>query len=320
MGLNYPRYGLMNVFSLKLLYLYYMKEIFINKANLKHNNKYDYSLVTYNKAKDIINIICLKHGTFKQRADHHLNGSGCPKCVGKNKIVSELINEFKLIHLDKYDYSLVDYKNAKTKIKIICPSHGNFELYTRQHLKGVNCSNCERERISVNQRKTTNQFIHQAIITHNDTYDYSLVDYTIATKPVKIICNKHGIFSQIPRIHINGAGCPICKESKGERKIRQLLESKDIKFIKQHTFPDCKNIRPLPFDFFLPDYNLCIEYQGEQHYLNKKFFGGIQKLEYIKNNDNIKLNYCISNNIKICIISYKDYDNIIKILQNYMSI
>jgi hypothetical protein len=296
-----------------------MTNKYINKANLKHNNKYGYSLVTYNKAKDIINIICLKHGTFKQRADHHLNGSGCPKCVGKDKTVTELINQFKLIHGDKYDYSLVEYKNANTKIKIICPHHGNFELYARQHSKGVNCSNCERERISINQRKTTNQFVHQARITHNNTYDYSLVEYTIATKPVRIICNKHGIFSQIPRSHIRGSGCPICKESKGERKIRQYLESKNIKFISQFRFPDCKNLRPLPFDFYVTDYNLCIEYQGEQHYLNKSFFNNDIKLEYIKNNDITKLNYCINNNIKICVISYKEYKNIPTILQEYLT-
>ena len=99
------------------------------------------------------------------------------------------------MHGEKYDYSLVNYKTSHVKINIICQKHSVFEITSRQHLNGVNCTNCERERISFNQRKTTNDFINQAKISHGDTYDYSLVNYLTANKPVTIVCEKHGDFN-----------------------------------------------------------------------------------------------------------------------------
>jgi len=111
----------------------------------------------------------------------------------------------------------------------------------------------------------------------------------------------------------------LCKESKGEKQIRLYLESKKINFTPQYRFDDCKNIRPLPFDFYLPDYNCCIEYQGEQHFVNKKMFGGDNRLKYIQNNDKIKKDYCFINNIKILTISYKEYRQIKRILDDYLS-
>jgi hypothetical protein len=294
-------------------------ENLLNKANIIHNNKYEYLFDEIINSKSKINIVCKIHGVFNQRIEHHLKGSGCPKCVGRNKNNSELIDLYKKIHKDKYDYSLVDYKNAKTKIKIICPKHGIFEITSRQHLNGVNCGVCERNRISFSQRKTNDEFIRQSKSTHGDIYDYSLVNYSKANTPVTIICKKHGKFNQIPRTHIQGSGCPICKESKGEREIRLWLIKNGIQFISQHKFPNCKNIKPLPFDFYLPHYNMCIEYQGEQHYTNKNLFGGKNRLNYIKTNDEIKLNYCLINNLDLCTISYKEFNNIELILQKNIS-
>lgn len=293
-------------------------ENFIKKAKLIYGDKYDYSKTIYSKAKNKIIVICPLHGEFLQRGDHFLNGHGCPKCTGFNKNTKELIEQFKLVHGETYNYSLVDYVNAKTKIKIICPKHGIFEIHSRQHIRGVNCGKCEHERIRLLETKTTEQFIENAILTHNDTYNYSLVKYVNAKTPVTIICTKHGKFNQIPRTHISGAGCPICKESKGERKIRLFLEKEGVVFIHQHKFDDCRNIRPLPFDFYLPTYNLCIEYQGEQHYINKPNWGG-NNLNYVKQNDEIKLQYCIKNNINILRIHYKEFNNIEDILENHLS-
>ena len=81
------------------------------------------------------------------------------------------------------------------------------------------------------------------------------------------------------------------------------LLNKNIKFICQHKFIDCKKIKPLPFDFYIPDINTCIEYNGEQHYKSFSFFGGIDKLNKTQENDIIKLNYCKTNNINLIIIN-----------------
>lgn len=292
---------------------------FIIKSKKIHGDTYNYSLVIIENAKSKIKIQCLKHGIFEQRADHHLNGSGCPKCVNHNMTSSELIEKYKLVHGNKYDYSLVKYKNAKTNITIICHKHGIFELGSRHHLAGVNCSKCERERISYNQRKTTTEFIESAKKRHGDKYDYSLVNYTKAVNPVEIICYDHGAFKQIPRNHISGGGCPVCRESKGEQKIRRYLETKKINFIPQYKFNNCRNKRPLPFDFYLPEYNICIEFNGQQHYMNlRNGFG--RGLEYIKANDKIKLDYCLNNKINICIIPYYDINKIDSLLDFYLRI
>jgi hypothetical protein len=100
---------------------------FIKKANLKHNNKYNYSLVDYINNKNKVKIICPIHDVFEQSPNDHLTGNGCSLCGNKNLNKEFFIKKAKLKHGDRYDYSLVEYINNKTKVKIICPLHGVFE-------------------------------------------------------------------------------------------------------------------------------------------------------------------------------------------------
>jgi hypothetical protein len=116
---------------------------FIEKSKRIHGEKYDYSLSEYMGARSKIKIICKEHGEFEQRIDHHLSGHGCSKCGGSEKFSLEnIILEFKKIHGNKYNYSLVEYKNNDTKIKIICKEHGIFEQKPRVHLSGSGCPIC----------------------------------------------------------------------------------------------------------------------------------------------------------------------------------
>ena len=101
-----------------------------------------------------------------------------------------------------------------------------------------------------------------------------------------------------------------CINSKGEHKIRKILNELEINFIQQKTFNNLKDKNNLRFDFFLPDYNCCIEYNGIQHYEAKDFFGGIQRFEEQKEKDNIKRQWCKNNNIKLIEIPYWDFDKI----------
>jgi len=89
----------------------------------------------------------------------------------KKMTTEEFIEKARLKHDDKYDYSLVDYKNANKKIKIICPIHGPFEQFPREHLKG-NCFRCSKDKLLSN----TKDFIEKANKVHGDRYDYSLVE------------------------------------------------------------------------------------------------------------------------------------------------
>lgn len=120
------------------------KNTFIEKANKIHNNKYDYSLVEYNNNKDKIIIGCSEHGNINVELCSHLRGSGCFQCYHDNKRLNteDFINKAKKVHGDKYDYSLVDYKLNNTKVKIICPVHGEFEQLPNGHLLTSGCSKC----------------------------------------------------------------------------------------------------------------------------------------------------------------------------------
>ena len=289
----------------------YTTEEFIVKANLIHNNKYNYSLVDYKGSKTKVKIICEKHGVFIQYPFHHLNQHGCPKCANVKKLTTEeFIKRSKLVHDNKYDYSLVNYINAKTKVKIICEKHGIFSQMPFHHMNNVGCSKCANVK-----RSTTEEFIDKAKLIHQKKYDYSLVNYINNKTKVKIICKKHGVFEQKPIHHLNYHGCPICKSSRGENKIYNYLIENNIEFEREKKFKDLGNKR---FDFYLPNLNTCIEFDGEQHFKEINFFGGKKGLEQIETSDLIKNQYCEYNNIKIIRISYTDYDNVYNIMNSLL--
>jgi hypothetical protein len=118
-------------------------DIFLEKANIKHNNKYDYSECKIINSKIKVNIICPIHGTFEQRPNDHLNGYGCGKCGGTKKLTNdEFINKANIKHNNKYDYSECNYVSTKNKVNIICPIHGMFEQIPNNHLDGKGCRQC----------------------------------------------------------------------------------------------------------------------------------------------------------------------------------
>ena len=128
----------------------------------------------------------------------------------KRKTVENFIKEAKAVHGDKYDYSKVNYINARTKVCIICPIHGEFWQIPNDHIRGVGCPKCKNEFLKNIKRLTTSQFIEKAKEIHGDKYDYSKANYIDSKTKICIICPIHGEFWQIPNVHINGHGCPKC--------------------------------------------------------------------------------------------------------------
>jgi hypothetical protein len=274
-------------------------EEFIEKSNIVHSNKYDYSLVNYINNIIDVDIICKEHGIFKQRPSNHLTGNGCTKCYidkfKNNSYIEKCNNKFN----NEYDYSLVDYKNNKLPVDIICKKHGIFKQNLKSHLKGSGCPYCSGKKMN------TYFFIEKSNIVHNNFYDYSKTEYIKANEPVLIICPIHGEFKQKAYIHSSGSGCMICKSSKGEREIIKLLNNLNVNYIHQKKFKDCKYLSNLIFDFYLPDYDICIEYNGAQHYEPFDYFGGKESFELVVKRDKIKKNFCRKNNINLFTISYK---------------
>ena len=126
--------------------------------------------------------------------------------MAKQSNKEDFISKARAIHGDKYDYSLVQYKNCKTNVKIICPIHGVFEQTPDKHINAKQgCPVC-----SGNMKKTTEQFITEAKQVHGDKYDYSKVNYINRETNVTIICPEHGEFEQLPSNHLKGEGCPYC--------------------------------------------------------------------------------------------------------------
>jgi hypothetical protein len=276
---------------------------FIKNCIDKRGNEYDYSLVEYKTSKTNIKIICREHGIFEQTPNNHLSKMHkCPKCSIKYKNTNDFIKESIKLYGNKYDYSLVEYKNALSKVNIICKVHGIFEQRASSHLQGNGCIKC----FTISSRLNINDFVNRSNIIHINNYDYSLVEYINNRTKVKIICKEHGIFEQKPNNHLNGNGCPICKESKGERIIRNFLINNNIKYIQEHTFNDCKFKFKLPFDFYIPKLKLCIEFNGEQHYKSFKYFGGNKGFELRLKRDKIKNDYCVNNNLKLLNIKFDE--------------
>jgi len=215
-------------------------EEFIEKARKIHGNKYDYSKTEYTVSRNKVCIICPEHGEFWQSPYSHLQGAGCPKCIGRNRTTEDFIKKAREVHGDKYDYSKVKYIAGKHKICIICPEHGEFWQKAESHLAGSGCPECNGH-----SKMTTDKFIQKARAVHGNKYDYSKVEYTSTDSKVCIICPEHGEFWQVPHSHLYGSGCPVCghgfskqhkfnllKEFESEYSFRAFLANSDINILQ----------------------------------------------------------------------------------------
>ena len=280
---------------------------FINDAKKIHGDKYDYSKVEYVNNRTKICIICPEHGEFWQVAGSHLNGCECPKCNGGVGYThEEFIKKAYEIHKNKYDYSKIIYKNSKTKVCIICHEkdefgneHGEFWQTPTSHLRGCGCPKC------ANKILGQDLFIKRATILHKNRFDYSKTVYKNSNEKVCIICPEHGEFWQTPSKHLNGQGCPVCRKSKLEEQVEILLKKYKINYETQKHFDWLRFINPMSLDFYLPDYNIAIECQGKQHFLEKCTFSNNIKetLDIIQERDETKKNLCDKNNITLIYFS-----------------
>ena len=284
----------------------------INKFNIINNNKYEYEKLDddFNVNKKI-KIICKEHGEFYQTINNHLKGCGCPKCSNVGKLNNIFfIKKAKEVHGDNYDYSKVEYVNYKTKVCIICPIHGEFYQTPNKHLNKCGCPKCYGKK-----KYTTEEWVEKAKNVHGDKYDYSKVIYVNSTVKVCIICPIHGEFFQEANSHLNGSGCPCCKESHLECEIRQFLHDNNVNFEQQKRF-DWLGRQSL--DFYLPEYNIAIECKGEQHFYSKRksTIFNEYKVFLNKKRDIIKYNKCIENDIKILYYSNLGIDYPYKVIED----
>ena len=185
---------------------------FIEKAKKVHNGKYKYDKCEYVNANTKVVITCDKHGDFSQSPYAHLNGQGCPKCAGRGLNRDEVIELFREVHGDKYDYSKMEFSKMSEKVCIICPEHGEFWQTPHRHYKfKQGCPKCGHHKRNEGRKVTVQSFIERANKIFNGYYDYSKVQFTNAKEDdITIICPKHGEFKYKVFWHLAGHGCKHC--------------------------------------------------------------------------------------------------------------
>lgn len=184
---------------------------FIQKAIIKHNYFYDYSKSIYDGIFNKLTIICPIHGEFQQTPHNHLNGQGCRKCFKEQftlkhptkLTIEEFIKRAIALHGNKYDYNKAVYINAKTKLIILCPVHGEFEQTPSDHLQGKGCPICKASKgevviksILVKYKiKCQQEYIIPEVVSQRK-YDFYLPEY-------RLLIEFHGIqhYEYIPFLH-----------------------------------------------------------------------------------------------------------------------
>lgn len=234
--------------------------------------------------------------------------SKCKKCKnigGKTiKLTYEQVKE----NIEKENYILIskEYKNAHSHLKVKCPKGHVYEVEWANWQQGYRCPYCGGTK--------KKEFEEVKAFIEKEGYTLLSKEYNNNETLLEVTCGKHESYLVTFGNFQQGKRCPHCITSKGEQRIKQLLESYKIKYIPQYKYEDCKDKKELPFDFYLPDYNTCIEYDGHQHYHEDRFGMTEEDFQLIVLHDNIKTQYCKDNKINLIRIPYWEYDNIENIL------
>ena len=252
-----------------------------------------------------------------------LSGRGCPICGGTMKKSHErYVNEIKI----KNPSVIVigEYINNATKIKHKCLAcNYEWNITPNDILSGNGCPICAIEKLRNKFKKSHEKYVCELSCVNKNII--VLEEYINARVPIKHKCLIDGWeWYASPGSLLRGHGCPQCNKcskSIGERIVAEWLDNHDINYKKQKTFNDCKDKHCLQFDFYLPDYNLIIEYNGKQHYEPIDYFGGQEGFEYTIKHDNIKSDYCKKNNISLFTIPYfkdvyEELENIYDFIKN----
>lgn len=265
---------------------------------------------------------CLIHDIYWEiRPDSALNKkSGCPQCkierfsVTKTKTRDEYINQ---LSTKNPTIELVgDYLGDRIHTQHYCRIHDFlFDALPNSMLQGHGCKYCRSERISKNERKSHEQYEKE--LKEVNPNIVVLETYTYALTPILHKCLIDGYeWCATPANILSGTGCPKCQISKGEKQICKWLDNHSIIYEQQKRFVDCRDILPLPFDFYLPYKNMAIEFDGKQHFESFEYFGGQEGFEIRQKHDNIKNEYCKNNGIPLLRIPYDK--NIEEELNNFL--
>lgn len=292
----------------------YSNEEFLQK--LEKINPDIEPLDKYTKNNVKIRLKCKKCGYVWTTTPNKLLSSktGCSKCAGQVKMKTEDLRE-KLKEWNPNIVLLGEFGGVDVKTQVKCKICGNVWESTPSHLKERRgCPICARKYLTSLYVKSKEKFIEE--MKKIDPTIEIIGEYVNNRTKIKCRCKDCGNeWEATPSNLLKYRGCPACSASKGEKFIAYYLKENNIAFIPQKRFDDCKDKRALSFDFYLPSFNICIEFDGQQHFSPDIYFGESEEkakedFERLKRRDNIKNNYCAKNNITLIRIPYWEVNNI----------
>lgn len=281
----------------------------------------EYSVLT--KYKNCNTEVLFKHNKcgneFMLKPTYFTNGVRCPKCSLAHRVMLRTKpddiykNEVKEKFGDEYlVYGKFIKGQQKMKYKHLKCGY-EFTMYPNTFIKGCGCPKCSHK-----MKMTTELFKQEVFDLVAD--EYSVVgEYQNAHAKIEIRHNSCGtIYKTCRHSFLKGNRCPCCATSKGEEAISRWLDKNIISYESQKTYKDLIGTGGglLSYDFYLPNYNLLVEFNGIQHYKPVPHFGGEKTFENQKEHDRRKLEYANNNNIGLLSIRYSDYRKIDEILQN----
>lgn len=246
-----------------------------------------------------------------------LSAKGCPKCAGNIRLTrEEYIERLKLINPNIVP--IEDYIDSRTPILHRCLIDEHiWPIRPYSALRGCGCPKC-----AGNARKTPEQYRQELLIVNPDIE--ALEDYIDSKTPISHRCKIDGfVWAATPCNILSGTGCPHCQQSKGEECVARWLTKGGFNYTYQKKFVDCRDKIQLPFDFYLPEHNILIEYDGIQHFQPVDFAGkgeewAMMQFQITQSHDTIKTQYCKNNNIRLLRIPY--FKNVEEELEKFLFI
>lgn len=273
---------------------------------------YGYTLVSI-EDKNVIGIFHECGYIYKTRFDQFKSGRRCYNCSrARKKTDAEFTDDVNKMYPNNEYIFLEKYINKQTKITV---KHTKcdyiYKVNPSNFLSGRKCPKCSKL-----VRKDLDYFKKELQLKHENVFSEITIispEYTNCNTNLEINCNNcNNYYYRTPDNMIRqGYHCPYCRYdgksrglSKPIQEIINIIKSYNIQYILEKSFSDCRRTLPLPFDIYLPKFNLLIEYDGEQHYVGWQRCS--KSLKYIQENDNIKTEYCKNNNINLIRINYKE--------------
>ena len=281
------------------------------KNNIDYLELYGYKYKTipdeFNQYEKVI-LICPHNHEWKSSISNFRHGKRCKHCKDE-----KYLDDIKKI-LNEKDYELISNKwlGSNKKLKIKCNKGHIVEMSPDSIKSGSICKICS-DKIKRKKLKLSYEDVKKYI----ESFNYFLIsnEYENNNSHLEIKCDKGHNYKSTYANFKNGKRCPYCKSSKGENIISEILDNMNISYIRQYRFDNCKDKYTLPFDFYLNQLNILIEFDGIQHFRETGSFGNNDYYHEIKKHDDIKNKFSKDNNIKLIRINYKEIENIKDILE-----